>query len=194
MRNSRVIVGDSILRNVRYVNDCNVYALSGIRLEELNKFLSNNKSIITKARSILIHCGTNNIVSDSEPTIIDKFKIILTTLTNYNKDAHIMISTILARPLDHNKYGPKCASINRRLRELSKVDNFSVVMSHKITLKAGKPITDMFYDGLHLNQPAVKKLRQYLSQRLAEYGSKPESIISGKTYYLRRCEWSQMSD
>jgi hypothetical protein len=98
----------------------------------------------------------------------------------------------LARPIDHPTFGLKCAKINKSLRDLSKSWGTSFVASHKITLKAGRPISAMYYDGLHLNMPAVKKFRQFISQRLCEYGSKPTIYISGSCHYYRRSEWAVM--
>jgi lysophospholipase L1-like esterase len=191
---SRLVLGDSLLKQVKYINDCDVYSLSGAKIEELTNFIVKNHSIVSKPASVLIHCGTNNISVDSEDCIISKFERMIEIIRTLNGKAKILISSILARPVDHSKYGLKCAKINKILRDMSKTWNVAFVASHKITLKFGKPKTEMYYDGLHLNAAAVKKFRQFISQRLCEYGTKPSILISGSNYYYRRIHWSSMSD
>jgi hypothetical protein len=189
MRPTRLIIGDSLLRNVRHVNDCNVISLSGIRLEELSDLIRIRPSTLSGYSSILVLCGTNNVGHDTIAIILEKLELLVRQIYMANEQAIVLLSSILARPLDHDRVGHMCAQLNRQLKVKCMEWGVKFVAAHKITLKFGKPINDLFYDGIHLKQPGVIKLRQYLSQRLAEYGTKAVNQTHGQSIYLRRQGW-----
>jgi hypothetical protein len=81
--------------------------------------------------------------------------------------------------------------INKKLKEMSVNSGFICITSHKITLQGGKPLESLFYDGLHMKKAGVFKFRQYLCQRLSEFGTKPNIPVSGSNHYLRRPQWSK---
>jgi lysophospholipase L1-like esterase len=147
-------------------------------------------SIVQGKTTILLHCGTNNVVKNNIPEIISKFENLITLLNRLNPNVKILISTILARPIDFDKYGAKCAELNQKLKTFCHDHHLGYVATHKITLKYGRPITDLYYDGIHLKDTGVRKLKQFLSQRLAEYGNRPTQLGFTSTY-LKRSHWQK---
>jgi lysophospholipase L1-like esterase len=186
---SRLIIGDSILREIRYIRDCEVISLSGIKLEELLKYLKHQTNRTIDAKSILIHCGTNNIERDEPNEIVRKIKNIIDEIHSKNPSVKILVSSILPRPIDDEKNGHKVKIVNGQLKRKCVEWGAYFLASHKLMLKLGKPQVKFYRDGLHLNKDGVKRLRQFFSQRLAERGTKPR-IDQHKTLYLRRADWS----
>jgi lysophospholipase L1-like esterase len=188
MAYTRLIIGDSLLHHIRYVKDCRIYALSGINLSELNSYLKNNVKLLDGIQSILVHCGTNNITKNSQSDIISQFNNLILTIRNVNPNINILISSILARPIDFDIHGHKCAELNSKLKTLCKEHRIRFVASHRLSLCQGRPIENIFYDGLHLNDVGVRKLKQVFSQNLAEHGNRP-TREGFESHYFRRSEW-----
>jgi hypothetical protein len=186
---TRIIIGDSIVKNFRHIKDCDVYSFSGVSLEEMTKLISSYPSLISSVSTILLHCGTNNIEKDTTETILSKFEALVHVVKSINADAKILISSILPRPLDFSTLGFRATVINSSLKR--KCLNWGVyfVATHKMTLKFGKFCPEFYQDGIHLNQPGVKRVRQFFCQRLAEFGSKPLDNV-GSTLYLKRWQWN----
>jgi lysophospholipase L1-like esterase len=138
----------------------------------------------------MIHCGTNNIQNDVRTVIINKIKSLIDELRKNNPTAIILVSDILARPKDHATSGVKVIDINNALRIHVPLWGCKLVASHKLTFKNNKPVADLYDDGLHLNQKGSIKLRQFINQRLAEFGTKPVNQCHNATY-LRRSQWSK---
>jgi hypothetical protein len=190
---NRLVLGDSILKNVRHIKDCAVYSLSGINLEELTRMVRQNPDLCKNYKTILIHCGTNNIQKDSKETIVLKFKLLIDEIRIINPSVNLLISDILARPIDHTSHGQRVIETNCLLRGKIPLWNCHLVASHKISFRNCKPVPELFLDGLHLNQNGTMKLKQFLSQRLSEYGTKPISHRCS-SLYLRRHQWSNDMD
>jgi hypothetical protein len=92
---SRVIIGDSIVKHVRNINDCNVYSLSGISLGELPPKIDEIMSSLPTITTLLIHCGTNNLERSSVTEIMQKFQTIIDqTKLKYHRTS-LLISSIL---------------------------------------------------------------------------------------------------
>jgi hypothetical protein len=98
------------------------------------------------------------------------------------------MSAILPRLKDDDIYCQKVKEINSELEKSCIEWGVSFIKSNKIMLKYGKPVSEYYHDGLHLNKKGVLRLRQFFSQKLAELGCKPMSTAS-TTVYLRRHEW-----
>jgi lysophospholipase L1-like esterase len=188
---TRVILGDSIVKNIRHINDCNVISLSGSTFDDLSNLIAKYPEIISKASSILIHCGTNHITVDSPGTVLTKFCILTNLIIAINSDCKILISSILPRPRDDSTFGDKVKDVNKLLKLECSKKKFSFLMTNKLFLKHGKPIESYFYDGLHLSTSGNMRLRQMFSQRLATLGNKP-TMQTCDYCYLKRHQWSKL--
>jgi hypothetical protein len=175
---------------VRFIKDCVLYSFSGATLDELTVLIKENPEIVHNYDTILVHCGTNNLLKDDATTIISKTKLIVHEIKNANPMASILVSDILSRPKDHVVLGQKVININNNLRWTVPSWGCHLVASHKFTFRNRQPIADLFEDGLHLNRSGTLKLRQFLSQRLSEHGVKPNGPRQ-VSIYLKRFQWSK---
>jgi uncharacterized protein YunC (DUF1805 family) len=188
---SRIILGDSILRNIRNINDCNVISLSGANFVDLTHLIIKYPIIVTNAKSIMIHCGTNHITKEHTNDIIIKFCSMIKAIKGINSACTIIISSILPRPLDDSNNSRTVIDVNKLLKLECTKQNLRFISTNKLFLKYGKPQSDYFYDGLHLNPAGVLRLRQMFSQRLASLGNKPLTHTSA-SIYLKRFQWSKL--
>jgi lysophospholipase L1-like esterase len=187
---SRVILGDSILRNVRNINDSNVISLSGSNFADITNLIMKYPIIISNAKSILIHCGTNHITKDPPNDIMIKFCSLIKAIKEINSDCAIVISSILPRPLDDNNSSKLVIDVNKLLKLECRKQNLSYIATNKLFLKYGSPLSDYFYDGLHLSPAGVMRLRQMFLQRLSSLGNKPTTHTSVSLYF-KRFQWSR---
>jgi lysophospholipase L1-like esterase len=187
---SRLILGDSLLRNVRHIKDCDVLSLSGVRLDELLEYVKSNPLLLENRESILILCGTNNIQKNTPENVLNKMKNLVEYLLSVNPRPQVIISAILPRPLDYATSHPIIKQINKELNRLCPRWGAKYIASFKLFIKYGRPVDDYYSDGLHLNANGTRRLRQFLSQRLAELGNKPSQEMSGINTYLKRSIWS----
>jgi lysophospholipase L1-like esterase len=185
-----VIIGDSILKNIRYIKDCTIFSLSGAKLDEIVPFLKKNRYILDGIETILLLCGTNNISKNSTDEVINKIRQIFEYIRSATCGTTILISSILPRPIDDALHGHKVKLINRSLKFSCRSWGAKFVASHKLMLKHGKPVSEFYHDGLHLSEAGTRRLRQYLSQRLADLGNKPAND-NNSSHYLKRPQWSK---
>jgi lysophospholipase L1-like esterase len=189
---SRLIIGDSILKNIRYVRDCNTISLSGAKIDELSRFLFFHTSILNNTECILIHCGTNNINKNTPSEIVSKLESLINKIKETNPTLTILLSAILPRPIDNTTTGESVKYVNMELKKLCPLWGVCFVASYKMMFRRGTPVEAYYQDGLHLNENGTRRLRQYFSQRLADLGKKPENDLM-KSIYLRRSEWSNIN-
>jgi lysophospholipase L1-like esterase len=189
---TRVIIGDSIVKEIRHIRDCNIISLSGITLDELHRFINRIRTPVEHAQTVLIHCGTNDTGSSSVLNIVEKFKNIIHLLKSLNGAAKILISAILPRLRDDVDTGPNIKLINFELRSNCRTWGAEYIASNRLLLHSGKPVAKYYCDGIHLSSQGTKRLRQFFSQKMAELGTKPVEDL-GTATYLRRPEWSNWS-
>jgi hypothetical protein len=185
---TRIIVGDSILKNVRNISDCHIYSLSGISIFELSTKICEILSVCPDTRVIMIHAGTNNMSSHSVSKILKEFENLIDQIKPKYPNIPLLLSSILPRPCDDVHMSAKIEYTNCLLRDLCVRRKCFYVASTKVFFKAGKLCHELFVDGLHLSKEGTKRLRQFFCQRLAELGTKPSNPYC-HSYYLRRCEW-----
>jgi lysophospholipase L1-like esterase len=162
--------------------------MSGIRLKELEKYIVSNSAWIAKFKSILLLCGTNNVTKDPVPNILSLFLDVIRRIKSINPLCKILVSAILPRPRDDAQYSSKVKEINFQLRKECLKLEVHYISSNRLFIKSGVPVSNYFYDGLHLKPEGVKRLRQFFSQKLAEFGTKPVHDMSYSRYY-RRDSW-----
>jgi lysophospholipase L1-like esterase len=188
---SRLIVGDSIIRDIRYIRDCEIMSLSGIRLEELAIRIRRIIPETQRPNTVLIHCGTNNIERDDPESIGLKIKEIIDEIKRPCSSTTVIVSAILPRPRDDELVRHKVKNVNVKLKANCPSWGAVFIATHRLMLKYGHPQSCYYRDGLHLNKEGTKRLRQFFSQRLAERGNKPTNDQT-KTTYLRRSQWSSL--
>ena len=111
MRKAAFIAGDSItsILSTKKMSDeklkVNVKTHSGGRVRfvehSLIKLAEDETSAIRQAQTVVLHVGTNNVSDADQPeSIADDIKDLADTIHNINKDAKIIISSILPRRND----------------------------------------------------------------------------------------------
>jgi lysophospholipase L1-like esterase len=185
-----VLLGDSILRNIRHISDSNVISLSGSTFSDLTNLISKHPSIISNASTILIHCGTNHISKEPVHNIMTKFHSLIKAIRDSNSKCKIIVSSILPRPLDDDSSNIIVKDVNNQLKAECTKQNMFYIATNKLFLKSGKPVSEYYYDGLHLTSTGVMRLRQMFSQRMAALGNKPTTHTSAAVYF-RRHQWSK---
>ena len=111
MRKTAFIAGDSItsILSTKRMSDqklkVNVKTHSGGRVRtvenSLIKMAEDESSAIRQAQTDVLHVGTNNVSDADQPEwIADEMKDLANTIHNINKDAKIIVSSILPRRND----------------------------------------------------------------------------------------------
>jgi lysophospholipase L1-like esterase len=185
---NRLVIGDSILKNVRHIRDSSIFSLSGITLDELSHLIPILLDLSPNAKCILVHCGTNNIGRDDTDAIIMKYQSIISAIASIKPSVKILLSSILPKFDKESNPDESVSEINSILWEKCKEWKCEFVASYKVVCRREKPCPVYFYDGIHLNKEGTFRFRQLLLQRLSELGTKPRSVFSSATY-LRRNQW-----
>jgi hypothetical protein len=80
--------------------------------------------------------------------------------------------------------------VNNRLKKVCSEWGVKFVATYKMTIRAGKPVTELYADGLHLTELGVKRVRQFFCMRLSEMGNKPLNARES-SIYLKRWQWNK---
>jgi lysophospholipase L1-like esterase len=187
-----MIVGDSILKNIRNIYDCHIFSLSGASLNEISTKFDEAIFHCPEAKTVLIHGGTNDLINQDVTSMIAKYEALIEKIHSNHPNISLQISCILPRPRDDASIDMKRKRVNHLLRDLCVKKRCFYVASDKVFYKSGKLINELFTDGLHLNMTGTKRLRQFFCQRLSELGAKPTNPFC-HAHYMRRNEW-QNSD
>lgn len=113
----------------------------------------------------IIHIGTNDINSNdklSVDAIMSYFNNLITVIRDVSS-THIILSSILPRPVDYTSTNGKVKEVNARLKVLCKTRHCQFVQSFKSFFKGGKPIRELFSvrdGGLHLNLEGIRQLKK----------------------------------
>jgi lysophospholipase L1-like esterase len=185
---SRLIVGDSILKNVRHIKDSSIFSLSGAKLDDVTRLMPDIISSCPNTSSVLIHCGTNDVDSFDLDEIVSKFENLIKTINNINPETKILISSILPKFDKNGESDPRISKINKAIWDKCASWRCFFVASFKVLSHEDEPCSAYFLDGIHLNKDATLRVRQFMTQRLAEWGNKPQSPFSSATY-LKRSQW-----
>jgi lysophospholipase L1-like esterase len=185
---SRVVIGDSILKNIRNINDCHIFSLSGASLDEISSKIDEILTHCPDAKTLLVHGGTNDLNNQSVAQIITKYEHLIDKFKSKYPNMSLQLSCILPRPGDNIHINSKLDQVNHLLRNLCVAKRCFYVASNKVFYRSGSLCPDLFSDGLHLSMLGTKRLRQFFCQRLSELGCKPANPFCYASY-LRRTEW-----
>ena len=114
-----IIVGDSILKNIDQhrlskTKKIKVRSFPGAVVEDFSHFikplLKNNPT------HVILHCGTNNLRSDTPEQIVEKLKKIETETKNICPSAKVIISSLTCR-FDSEKNHEAVGKVNTLLSE-----------------------------------------------------------------------------
>ena len=167
--------------------------MRGARIEDILKFISRNSEYVASYQSVLLVCGTNNVETDSEESIVHQLRELCHFILSLNPSCVVIISSLIPRPSIDHFYGPKIVNINAKLKQqVTTWDGQTfVIPSYKLFVLSGK--VEMKYycsDGVHFNELGSKRIKQYISQMFVKFSHKPATLTFGSTQSYSRREWS----
>ena len=123
-----ILIGDSIIKHIdpRKLSRRTVYKYTypGKTCEEVNKAVDDINTELDPSH-VIVHCGTNNLVTDSADVCITKVKNLLEKLKKKFPNAEIGVSGLTYREdIDVNSIR---VEVNEELKKLSLKNNFAYI-------------------------------------------------------------------
>ncbi|XP_071142525.1 uncharacterized protein [Mytilus edulis] len=165
MKKRVLILCDSIGKYLDGMKDTVVQSFSGANLGYIKYVIDKEYIYLHEFDSfshVILHFGTNDIEKHSIEIILCKFRNLIYSVRNRNRDINILISSILPRPVDFVQLGYKVVQINKALIGICKDEKISFTKSYRRFLFKGSPKRDLFAikdGGLHLNEAGVAQLK-----------------------------------
>lgn len=165
MKKRVLILCDSIGKYLDGMKDTVVQSFSGANLGYIKYVIDKEYIYLHEFDSfshVILHFGTNDIEKHSIEIILCKFRNLIYSVRNRNRDINILISSILPRPVDFVQLGYKVVQINKALIGICKDEKISFIKSYRRFLFKGSPKRDLFAikdGGLHLNEAGVAQLK-----------------------------------
>jgi len=125
---------------------------------------------VTDYKIILVHIGTNDLANGRTAIEVSlDIKELIDVIRQSNRDAVIVVSAILYRPVDDVSTFRKVNVFNAEIKRVT--ERFRAVLfirSHTV-FKSGDTLLVQLYDtrGLHLNRRGLDRFGAYLRARLA---------------------------
>lgn len=163
-----ILLGDSMVKYVTDINNTQIIAFKGIRIEQLAVRILQNKIPHLKGKHMVVtHAGTNNVQSDSPDEMVSKTCFLIDTIRKTLPNAKILVSLVLPRPCDFNNSDHKAKEYNFAIRDLSSDLQIQTIPAYRKFLCAQTPLHDLYaVDRLHLNPAGTIKLQAYFSSFL----------------------------
>ena len=158
------IIGDSIVKFIKITNHADVKAFPGITIERLYWKVRLNKVDLKQYKIILVHVGTNDIITNSVKGIINSYCKLIEAVKIKNPKAQIGVSSILPRPCDGSETNQVVEVVNREIKSICCHLGAYFVPSYRPFVKCYKAGScDLFAkDRLHLNFKGSVTLRKNL--------------------------------
>lgn len=163
-----LLIGDSLVKYVKELNNTQVLAFKGITIEQLAVRIMQDKiPHLVDKKLVLTHVGTNNVEKDSPETMVAKTTFLIDMIRSKLPEATIMISLIIPRPKDFDVLGNNVRNYNYMMYDLSKNLNITCLPTYRKFLFDRRPILKLYAgDKLHLKPDGTKALTSYYSSSL----------------------------
>jgi hypothetical protein len=128
---------------------------------------------------IILHVGTNNINSQEKFSVDDIVRLtneLFNVIWIHNPSAHIIVSSILPRPVDFDVTNEKVKLVNERLQLKCKERNCQFIKSYRPFFFKGRPKRNLYAvrdGGLHLNFAGTDVLKSFFINTISH-------IVKGK--------------
>ena len=176
IRKAAFIAGDSItsILSTKRMSDeklkVNVKTHSGGRVRfvehSLIKLAEDETSAMRQAQTVVLHVGTNNVSdADQSESIADDMKDLADTIHNINKDAKIIVSSILPRRND-KLVNQAIEKTNESLKNACEEKGYHFLDNTESFMKDNKPNTALYKDNLHLNPRGGRTLGENIKQKI----------------------------
>ena len=175
---------------VKLVKDTDIISFRGASIADLDNIISHDSTPFSSYSVIYLHVGTNNIQQNSPAETLLLFQKLISNIVQSIPGVNLIVSSILPRLTDLHSSFQTVVETNNLLSEYCHdLDSVSFVPSYKLVMKKGEIQSVMFYDGLHLNDTGVARLRSYICDRFASSGFAPRKSGHGKTCALKRSQF-----
>ena len=155
---------------IRHIPNTEVYFVKGATISGLSYQLLQSDINLLNYRIIIIHVGTNDVRQREMYEIECHYKALIYQIHHINKEATIILSSVLHRPVDFHSTESKVIKINQCLKDLSKKYLYCAnIKTYKSFMKKGAPNTALYArkdGGLHLNQNGTFRLRSLFKNHI----------------------------
>lgn len=182
-----LVLTDSLARNVTYIEKTDKLFFPGCTIGALTHKIESGSIQIGKYDYIIVLIGTNDLSSKdiwafykSEvrqgrsgsnlpyhspiaiPVLACLYRKLITTIRAFNPNARLAFLGLLPRPFDHHRNKEHHIQANYILKNLCDELHTSFVQTHRSFMKYGKPIEELFIDGIHPSPKGTVQLREMI--------------------------------
>jgi len=188
-----LIVSDSMLRGVRVGSqfDIELVIRGGAKIRDIssNIYLTGNwngfRNVqVVSYKFIVVHVGTNDVANGrSFAEIALDIRELVGVIRRFNRNAIVLVSGVLFRPLDDRVTFRKVIEANAAMRGVCEGLPSVLFMRTYTLFKSGSTLLTQLYDrfGLHLNRDGLERVGRYLRARLARGSLKRDFALAHKT-------------
>lgn len=180
-----LFLSDSIGKHVLPIFRTDILFFSGCTIGALNHKISCGEVNISGYNYITILIGTNDLapkdiwsfyvkekrlgksgenlpfhILTPIPLLTCRYQTLISTIKNLNPNCKLGFLGILPRPYDHHRNRIHHVEVNQQLQRICTESEITFMRTHTSFLKFGKPIDDLFADGLHLSHKGSLQLRE----------------------------------
>ena len=187
-----LLFGDSIIKYVTKLNNTQVLAYRGIRLEELAvRVLQDKIPHLDGKQLVVTHVGTNNVQRDTPDEMVNKTRFLVDMIRQKNTEATIVISLIIPRPIDYLERADLVKEYNHKIISLSTQLGVFYIPTYRKFMSAKNPIDDLYaIDKIHPKDTGTLVLQQYFKDSLGDYRIKAKvhktKRVSPQTIIMNR--------
>ncbi len=179
-----VILGDSMLHTMKHSESDTrkVYTKSGAKIEDMVEMLDECMDGNSNVNTVLIHCGTNNMVynKETDTTCATKYEQMLANVTEKYRNVSLILSGVTPVRNDQKK-NKMIEKMNEHLKAISeKLPNVHYMDNHKLFLSQdGNLVVSNFKSndtqGVHLSGKGEKKMEQNIEAMMRNVRGKNEN-------------------
>lgn len=154
-RRSSIIIGDSMIsklegwRMSNKSHQVSVRSFPGATVEDMSHYIV--PSIQKSPDKIIVHVGTNNLMTDNPTVVAEKIVDLCTEVENNLPNCSVAISELISRD-DDDSLNHKVSQVNKVLRTFCKSRDWILISHNDITKD------HLNSKGLHLNKNGISQL------------------------------------
>ena len=166
-----ILMGDSIIKYASNMNNTQIIAYKGIKIEQLAVRIRDNKiPHLDSKQLVAVHVGTNNVQVDNPDVMFIKTRFLIDSIRQKLPNATIVLSLILPRLVDFATSCDKVKEYNYKITNWANILRIKIIPSYRNFVLQGSPISDLYaIDHLHLKDTGTLVLEEYISRTLGRY-------------------------
>ena len=172
-RHAILITGDSIIQFLGHPLGADLATFPGARVSTITQALTGFWSpsakpvlVVERYKILVIHVGTNNL-RQPLADIRQDFRDLLQAIRSTKNQLRVVFSCILPRPSDFPHTQSKVLELNDWLRFWASREGLALIDAYRIFAFGHTGVReDLFFDGLHLSESGLIRLRSKFRQVL----------------------------